>query len=164
MKALTLILTFSIIVVLSHATPTMFYRHRPPSYITKPQNGTCKYTITVKTSFLSQADTKKLFISIFFGDAKDRWIDINKLNDTQSKMFGQNAKSIFTTMGPCLDKICKVSIVQEPLKSLFLWRAKQDSMKWIIEYVTIEDSMNPPITFYFDLDDYRRNFCDIFWF
>nr|XP_027187516.1 uncharacterized protein LOC105852134 isoform X2 [Cicer arietinum] len=139
MKALTLILTFSIIVVLSHATPTMFYRHRPPSHITKPQNGTCKYTITVEIRFLPQADTKKLRIH------------------TESDIFTQNGTNIFKTTEPCLDKICKVRLAREPLTSHFL------PMKWIADYVTIEDSKNPPITFNFPNDtfgfeDYRSNY------
>ncbi|XP_004487217.2 embryo-specific protein ATS3B-like [Cicer arietinum] len=159
MKVLTLILTFSIIVVLSRATPTLFTRLEPQINqfsaldATKPQNldeQNCKYRSTIKTSCLSPIHTNDI-ITLSFGDAThDGTIDVENLGGPQNKRLEACVTVELGLEGPCRDKICKVLISRSgPHSSV----PKFDDDSWIAEYVTIEDYKNPPIRFDFKPKD-----------
>ncbi|XP_058765829.1 uncharacterized protein LOC131642673 isoform X2 [Vicia villosa] len=80
MKSLTLMITFSIIIVFSHASPTIITRLQPHMNQSSAFNLTqqqinmtklvkpCTYMISVKTSCNSPANSADI-ITILFGDA-----------------------------------------------------------------------------------------------
>ncbi|XP_012571255.1 embryo-specific protein ATS3-like [Cicer arietinum] len=172
MKVLILILTFSTIVVLSHATPTLLTRFESQINqssaldVTQLQNfdkWDCKYKVTVKTSCRSPVHTNDI-ITLSFGDAsRNGLIYIENMGGPKDERVGQCMTVQLDLEGPCRDKICRLLIIRSGHHSLL--PTFDDT--WIVEYVYIEDYKNPPIRFDFDEnyiipDDglgYGPNYC-----
>ncbi|KAK2371526.1 hypothetical protein P8452_58462 [Trifolium repens] len=160
MKTLTLILTFSIIVFFSHATPILVTEPQPQlnqSSSTQQQNetklsGSCNYMVNIKTSCNSPSYTKDE-ISLLFGDAHNSQVYVPRLDDPDSGTFEQCITNELEILGPCIKKICK----------LYLFRNGTDG--WIPETVTAYDYDNPPVKFYYNIGipedaGYGYNYCD----
>ncbi|CAJ2661345.1 unnamed protein product [Trifolium pratense] len=153
---LTLILTFSIIVVFSsHATPTLVASPQPQMNLSSMLNHTqqhinetrlisssCTYEISIKTSCNSLTYTTDV-ISILIGDANGNEIV------TQLEGFGLLDSCMEITnnvLGHCIGKICKI----------YLTRVGSDG--WMPETIIASHSDYPPITFnfnYFIPNDHR---------
>lgn len=164
MKALALILTFSIITAFSHATPTLVTQpqinHSPILYyaqendnqdkMTRP-TGTCNYKVIIETSCRSPQYTTDR-ISISFGDAHGSEVFIPRLDDPRAGRFEQCTMVSFDIVGQCLNDICK----------LYLHRVGSNG--WIPTTVTAYNYGYPPVKFYYNTYvpenvDYGFNHC-----
>ncbi|XP_045806082.1 embryo-specific protein ATS3B-like [Trifolium pratense] len=153
MKNLSLIITFSIIVVFSHATPTLVTRTQLQMNLSSMLNqtqqqinetrliggrgdsiGRCDYLITIKTSCDSPTYTKD-HISLLFGDAHGTELFVPRLDGPDSGPFKKCSTMSFDVPGQCIDKICK----------LYLYRNGTDG--WVPETVVAYDYNYPPVIF-----------------
>ncbi|KAK2425409.1 embryo-specific protein ATS3B [Trifolium repens] len=137
MKALTLILlTFSIMVAFSHATPILITHPQPQ--LTKLVSGSCNYLVTIKTSCSSPPHTADE-ISLLFGDVNGSELYVQRLNGPESETFEQCSTISFEILGPCVGKICQ----------LYLFRNGTDG--WMPETVTANYNDYPPVTFNYNI-------------
>ncbi|XP_004487219.1 embryo-specific protein ATS3B-like [Cicer arietinum] len=159
MKLFTLILTFSIIVDLSQATPTLITQHTIQTNQSSTLNSieregdTCNYKITIKTSCYSPPSTTDQ-IDLLFADAHGTEVFVPRLDGRASGTFDQCTTSIFNIRGKaCVDEICKVYVY------------RRGSNGWIPKTVTVNDYINPPLTIYLNVyipndgAGYGHNFC-----
>nr|XP_027189747.1 embryo-specific protein ATS3A-like isoform X2 [Cicer arietinum] len=147
MKTLTLILTFSLI-VLSHATPTFLSRIKPQmkqssalddAQLQNLDKLNCNYRVSIKTSCLSPFITYDRITLVFGNVTRYQTVYINSMGGIRLE---RCLTDVVIIEGPCQDKICKMTIFRSG--SVYNY----DS--WIVEYVTVEDYKNPPITFYYE--------------
>ncbi|CAJ2661349.1 embryo-specific protein ATS3A-like isoform X2 [Trifolium pratense] len=145
MKALTLILlTFSITVAVSHATPTLITYPQPQMNLSSMIDETrlisnCNYLITIKTSCSSPPHTTDQ-ISLLFGDANGSELYVQRLDGPDdSETFKQCSTISFEILGPCVGKICQ----------LYLFRNGTDG--WMPETVTALYNDYPPVTFNYNI-------------
>ncbi|KAK2371518.1 hypothetical protein P8452_58467 [Trifolium repens] len=153
MKDLSLIITFAIIVVFSHATPTLVSRTQPQMNLSFMLNQTqqqinetrliggmdgsgdrCNYLITIKTSCDSPTYTND-HISLLFGDALGTELYVPRLDGPDSGPFQKCSTMSFDVPGECIDKICK----------LYLYRNGTDG--WVPETVVAYHNDYPPVIF-----------------
>ncbi|XP_012571213.1 embryo-specific protein ATS3B-like [Cicer arietinum] len=159
MKVFTLIFTFSIIVDLLQATPTLITRHtiqtNQSSTLNSVEGEGCNYKITIETSCYSPPSTTDQ-IDLLFADAHGTEVLVPRLDSIASGMFDQCTTSIFNiTAKVCIDKICKV----------FVYR--RGSNGWIPKTITVNDYMHPPLAVYLNASipndglGYGRNLCKL---
>ncbi|XP_012571231.1 embryo-specific protein ATS3B-like isoform X1 [Cicer arietinum] len=173
MKTLTLILTFSVI-VLSHATPTLLTRIKPQmkqssalddAQLQNLDKLNCNYRVAIKTSCLSPLITNDR-ITLLFGNAtRYETVYVENVGGPNSKTRLEPCKTdVLDLEGPCGYNICKVLIYRSrPHNGV---RRPNDD-RWIVESVTIDDYRKPPITFYYkpnyiipdDGFGYGPNYC-----
>ncbi|CAK8579234.1 unnamed protein product [Lathyrus sativus] len=157
MKALTLILAFSIIVAYSHATSTLLtlLQSQINQYstlnLTQQQInetklvGMCSYKITIKTSCNSPKYSRDT-IGILFGDADGKEITVLKV-DPETELFQQCETLIYEVLGHCIGKICKLYVARVGLDG------------WMPETIIVYDHKDLPIRFnynYFIPEGIRR--------
>ncbi|XP_058774125.1 embryo-specific protein ATS3B-like [Vicia villosa] len=162
MKALTLILAFSIIIAYSSATPTLvtLLQSQMNQYSTLNLTqhrinetklmGMCSYRITIKTNCNSPKYSKNT-IGILFGDADGKEITVLKV-DSEPELFERCKTLIYDVLEHCIGKICK------------LYVARIGSDGWMPETIVVYDHNDPPISFnynYFIPEGIRRgsNYC-----
>ncbi|XP_058768877.1 embryo-specific protein ATS3A-like isoform X2 [Vicia villosa] len=156
MKVFTLILTFSIIIAFSHATPTLVTQLQLQLNQSSMLNHTeeqinearlmsgrgrgryvdCSYLITIKTSCDSPRNSKD-HIGLLFGDSLDSEIYVPRLDGPDSGPFRRCRTMSFDVKAPepCMGEICK----------LYLFRNGTDG--WMPETVTAYDYHYPPVIF-----------------
>ncbi|XP_058774128.1 embryo-specific protein ATS3A-like [Vicia villosa] len=155
MKSLTLIITVSIFIVFSHATPTIITRLQPHMNQSSALNLTqqqinrteqvipCTYMISIKTSCDSPANSKDT-IAILFGDDAGNELTMLNVDTPDFHTFERCKVLTFELLGNCMGQICK------------LYVARVGSDGWIPESITAFYGDYPPITFIYNvfiLDD-----------
>ncbi|XP_045801632.1 embryo-specific protein ATS3B-like isoform X3 [Trifolium pratense] len=144
MKALTLILTFAIIVAFSQTLVTHSYLQRNLySMLNHTQQHinetiSCVYQINVKTSCHSPPLTTDA-IGISIGDAEGNEVLAQLDGPDDSETFKQCSTISFEILGPCVGKICQ----------LYLFRNGTDG--WMPETVTALYNDYPPVTFNYNI-------------
>ncbi|KAI4325259.1 hypothetical protein MLD38_030673 [Melastoma candidum] len=122
--------------------------HARESFVVdSPQNqGTCTYTLTMRTSCLSSSSTRDQ-ISLTFGDAYGNQVYIPRLDNPNQRTFTRCATDTFQLTGPCTYQICYVYIYRRGTDGLRLKRA------------TIQGYNMRPVTF-----EYHANIPSGVWF
>ncbi|CAI8611844.1 unnamed protein product [Vicia faba] len=143
---IALILTFSIMFVVSHTTPTFNTQPQMNQSSIQLQNetrksgGSCNYKVNIKTSCNSPPHTTDE-ISILFGDNNASEVYVPRLDDPDSGTTFEQCTTIeFEILGPCIGKICK----------MYLFRNGTDG--WIPETVTAYHYDYPPVIFNYNVD------------
>ncbi|KAI3419022.1 uncharacterized protein J3R85_013540 [Psidium guajava] len=110
--------------------------------VNDPRNeGTCTYTVSVRTSCLSTSYTRDQ-ISLAFGDAYGNQVYVPRLGNPSSRAFERCSTDTFRINGPCAYQICY----------LYLFRDGPDG--WRPKHVTVEAhasyyGQSQPVTFYY---------------
>ncbi|KAI4355737.1 hypothetical protein L6164_004484 [Bauhinia variegata] len=139
-KALLSILTFAIIIAFSKANPIATEPHALESFKlneTHQNQGSCSYTVKIKTSCSSTRYTRDQ-ISLSFGDAYGNQVYAPRLDDPSSRTFERCSTDTFEIYGPCTYRICY----------LYLYRNGYDG--WKPDKVTVYGYNTKAVTFYYD--------------
>ncbi|XP_048129742.1 embryo-specific protein ATS3B-like isoform X2 [Rhodamnia argentea] len=121
----------------------------PRSVVSQPHalksfknEGTCTYTVSVRTSCLSTSNTRDQ-ISLVFGDGYGNQVYVPRLDSPSSRAFERCSTDTFQINGPCAYQICY----------LYLFRNGHDG--WRPKHVTVQAHASSyygqaqPVTFYY---------------
>ncbi|CAL5199819.1 unnamed protein product [Lathyrus oleraceus] len=165
MKAFTLIISFSIMIAFSHATPTLVTLLRSQTNQSSTFNlikqqinenklmgmRTCPYKITIKTSCSSPIYSKDV-IGLLFGDANGEEITVVSVGRPETEILERCMMLTYDVLGSCIGKICK------------LYVARVGSDGWVPETITAYHNNYPPAIFNYDYfipegKRYGFNYC-----
>ncbi|KAK3425990.1 hypothetical protein EUGRSUZ_F02528 [Eucalyptus grandis] len=145
-KRLSFVLCLSLLCVAFCAPRSIISRpHALRSFQVNDNNrneGTCTYTLSVRTSCLSTSYTRDQ-ISLAFGDAYGNQVYAPRLDNPSSRAFERCSTDTFQINGPCAYQICY----------LYLFRNGHDG--WRPKRVTVQAhassyyAQSQPVTFYY---------------
>ncbi|KAF8026739.1 hypothetical protein BT93_F3269 [Corymbia citriodora subsp. variegata] len=108
----------------------------------RQNEGTCTYSVSVRTSCLSTSYTRDQ-ISLAFGDAYGNQVYAPRLDNPSSRAFERCSTDTFQINGPCAYQICY----------LYLFRNGRDGWrpKWVMvqAHASSYYAQSQPVTFYY---------------
>ncbi|KAJ4718379.1 Embryo-specific [Melia azedarach] len=111
--------------------------HRSFQVNATENEGSCSYTVKIKTSCSSTRYTRDQ-ISLAFGDAYGNQVYAPRLDDPYSRTFESCSTDTYTIYGPCTYQVCY----------LYLYRSGYDG--WKPDTVTVYGYYTKSVTFYYN--------------